>query len=533
MSEKQFRVLICDGLVPEGLAIFENEPNFEVHNQVGISRQALLETIPSCDAVIIRSATQIDKEVLEAGKRLKVIARAGVGVDNVDITSSTRRGIVVMNAPSGNTTSAAEHTMALMLSLLRNVPQSDAKMRGGGWDRNGYIGKEAFGKTLGIIGLGRIGRTVAKRAQAFEMRTIGCDPFASAESAAADGIELVDQEVLFGSSDIITLHTPLTDDTEGLINRERLAKTKKGVFIVNTARGQLVVEDDLAEALKSGHVAGAALDVFQSEPPKSSPLIGLANVITTPHLGASTDEAQANVGIMVAEQVIDALLEREVRNAVNMPSLDSETQRVLGPYIDLADKLGQFVAQLVKGKISRIEVHCQGAITKENITPITTGATRGVISTLMPDAVNFVNAPILAEMQGLCVETSQRSEAAGFTNLVKVTLETGEQKLSASGTVFEGREDPRIVMVDDYVVEARPFGDLLVVRNEDKPGVVGLVGTVLAENGINISGMSLGPDRDQPWALEIINVDQPVPADVINTLNQSELILSARSVRIN
>ncbi|MCG3199526.1 MAG: D-3-phosphoglycerate dehydrogenase [bacterium] len=532
MSEMKFRILICDGMDKEGLAILQREPGFEVDARKSISREDLLKEIGTADAVIVRSASQIDAEAIEAGKNLKVVARAGVGIDNVDTEAATRRGIVVMNTPEGNTTSAAEHTMALMLALLRNVPQADATMRAGGWDRSKFVGREAYGKVLGIVGLGRIGRQVAKRAQAFEMKTIGYDPFSSPESAAADGIELVDLETLFQTADIVTLHTPLTEDTRGLINRETVAKMKRGAFVVNTARGQLVVEEDLAEALKSGQLAGAALDVYPVEPPKDTPFIGLPNVITTPHLGASTNEAQVNVAISAATQVVDALLDREIRNAVNMPRLDPESRRVLGPFIQMADKLGQFAAQITEGTMEKILVHCQGEITAVDTAPVTTGALRGAISILMPETVNYVNAGFLAKMRGLSVESLESSEATGFTSLVSLTITTNKASITVAGTIFKGQDVPRIVLIDDYQVEARPIGDLLLIRNKDLPGVVGHVGTVLSRNGININGMSLGPNRDRPVALEIINVNKPVPTEVIEELKKSELILSATPIRI-
>lgn len=531
-DSKKFRVLICDGMVAEGLAVFRASERIEVLDQKGISREDLLKTIPTCDAVIVRSATTIDAEVMEAGTKLKVVARAGVGLDNVDIAAATKRGIVAMNTPTGNTTSAAEHTMALMLSMLRNIPQADATMRAGGWDRNKYTGREAFGKTLGIIGLGKIGRQVAQRAQAFEMKIVGYDPFASKESAEKDGIELVTLDELYQRSDIITLHVPKTDDTKGMINKSTLAKMKKGAFLVNCARGPLIVDQDLVDAINAGHLAGAAVDVFHEEPPKDCPFVGHPKVVTTPHLGASTEEAQINVGIMIAEQVIDALEDREIRNAANMPRLDPETRKSVGPFIRLADELGQFCAQLIKGNVEKILVHCQGNITNYDVSPITVGALRGALSTVMPDTVNFVNAAFLAEMQGLTVESSSSSDATGFTNLVTVTLSAGDQVLSASGTIFEGQEVSRIVGVDDYVIEARPYGHILAVRNKDQPGVVGLVGTVLARNGINISDMSLGSNKEKKISLEIINVDRPVPPEVVEELKANEPILAARALTI-
>jgi D-3-phosphoglycerate dehydrogenase len=529
---RKYKVLICDGMVPEGLAVFRANESIEVLDKKGISREDLLKIIPECEAVIVRSATTIDSEVIETGTKLKVIARAGVGLDNVDIPAATKRGIVAMNTPTGNTTSAAEHTMALMLSMLRNIPQADAKMRSGGWDRNKYTGREAFGKTLGVIGLGKIGRQVAQRSQAFEMKIVGYDPFASKESAEKDGIELVTLDELYERADIVTLHVPKTEDTKGMINKKTLAKMKKGAFLVNCARGPLIVDQDLVDAIDSGHLSGAAIDVYHEEPPQNSPLVGHPKVITTPHLGASTEEAQINVGIMIAEQVVDALEDREVRNAANMPRLDPETKKNVGPFIRLADELGQFCAQLIKGSVEKIEVHCQGNITRYDVSPITVGALRGAMSTVMPDTVNFVNAQFLAEMQGLKVESSSSSEATGFTNLVTVTLTAAEQVLSASGTIFEGQEVSRIVGVDDYVIEARPYGNILAVRNKDQPGVVGLVGTVLAKNGINISDMSLGSNKAKKISLEIINVDRPVPTEVVEELKSNELILAARAITI-
>ena len=533
MSEKKYTILICDGMVPQGLAIFEKESGFEVKNQKGIPREDLLATIPECDGVVVRSATKIDKEVIDAGTKLKVIARAGVGMDNIDIVAATERGIVVMNTPSGNTTSAAEHTMALMLSLLRNVPKADANMKRGGWDRGKFVGREVFGKKLGIIGLGKIGRQVAKRAQAFEMHTMGSDPLASKESAAKDGIDLVDLDELLAKSDIITLHTPITDDTRGMICKETIAKMKQGVFLVNCARGPLIVEEDLAEALQSGHVAGAAIDVYKSEPPENCPLVDLPNVVVTPHLGASTEEAQINVAVTIAEQMIDALLDRRGSKRSQHAALGvAEERRVLGPFIRLADELGQFAGQIVEGSLEKIEVHCQGEIANWDLSPLTTAALRGAISNLMPETVNYVNAPVLAKMRGFKVESSSDTESTGFTNLITVILKTSQMTRSVSGTVFEGQDASRIVAIDDYLVEARPSGHLLMIRNRDEAGVVGLVGTVLAKNGINISCMSIGPHPGEPVALGIINVAQAVPPEVLEELKKSDLILSARALHV-
>jgi D-3-phosphoglycerate dehydrogenase len=527
-----FKILICDGMAKEGQELFKRTSGFEAVDRKGITREELLAEIPEYHAVVVRSASKIDAEVIKAGVNLRVIARAGVGLDNVEIEPATERGIIVMNTPEGNTTSAAEHTMALMLSLVRNVPQADSNMKKGGWDRGKYTGHELYGKTLGVFGLGRIGRQVAQRAQSFEMRTIGYDPFTSPEAAANEGIELVDLETLFADSDILTLHSPLNDETRGTISTKSIAKMKDGVYLINCARGPLIVEEDLAEALKSGKVAGAAIDVYHSEPPENSPLVGLPNVVATPHLGASTTEAQVNVAITIAEQIVDALLDNEVRNAINMPRVDAETRRVLGPFIRLADELGQFAGQIVNGSFEKIEVHCQGDIAKRDVSPLTIGALRGAIAALMPDVVNYVNAPILAKMQGLKVESSSDTEATGFTNLVTVTIHAAESTRAVSGTIFEGQNVTRIVMIDDYQVEARPVGNLLLVRNKDEPGVVGLVGTTLAKHGINIAGMSLGPNRDRPIALEIINVGQPVPQKVIEELKSNDLIITAKSIRI-
>jgi D-3-phosphoglycerate dehydrogenase len=532
MSEQNFKVLICDGMSKEGLDILKAQPGFEVLNQKGISREDLLATIPECDAVVVRSATQLDREAISAGPKLKVLARAGVGLDNIDIEAATERGIVVMNTPSGNTTSAAEHTMALMLALARKIPQADATMKNGGWDRGKYVGREMFGKTLGIIGLGKIGREVAKRAQSFSMHTIGHDPFTSRESAAADGIEWVEFDDLLAKSDILTLHTPLTNDTRGIICEKTLSKMKNGAFLINCARGPLLNDADVAAALASGKLGGAAIDVYHEEPPKDSPLVGLPNVVATPHLGASTDEAQINVAIMIAEQIIDALLDREVRNAINMPRLDPESRRVIGPFIRLADELGQFAGQIVNGSLEKIEIHCQGEIANRDISPLVTGGLRGVLSAFMPESVNYVNAPHLAKKQGLRVESHKDTEATGFTNLITVKVMASETSRSVSGTIFEGTEIRRIMAIDDYQAEARPSGHLLLIRNKDQPGVVGLVGTILAKNGINISGMSLGPNRDHPIALEIINVDQQVSEKVLQELKSNELILTAKAIRI-
>jgi D-3-phosphoglycerate dehydrogenase len=511
------RVLISDKLTDEGVAILEATPGLEVDHRNGVDADELRRILPEYDGLIIRSGTKVTADLLENPGKLRVIGRAGTGVDNVDLPAATSRGVIVMNTPGGNSVTTAEHAIALMASLARQVPQATASMKAGKWEKTRFKGVELYNRILGVIGLGNIGSIVADRARGLHMRVIGCDPLVSEERAQHLGVDLVSLDELIASADIISCHVPLTKETRGQIGRDSFARMKDGVLIINAARGGVIDEDALLEAIESGKVAGAALDVFESEPPPSDhPLLAREEVICTPHLGAATTQAQLNVAIAVAEQVRDFLVDGVVRNAVNLPSVSAEELEELRPYITLGEKLGLFLGQCSES-VDEIDVEYAGAMTELNVQPVTLAVLKGVLSPRIGDSVNLVNAPHLAQQRGIRVVESKASDTEDYVSLLSVTVRGGGIECTVAGTLF-GHTQPRIVRVDEFALEAMPEGPSLLIRNDDRPGVIGHVGSRLAEAGINISRMQLGLNPAGDEAVQLLNVDPAPTADVAETL---------------
>jgi D-3-phosphoglycerate dehydrogenase / 2-oxoglutarate reductase len=506
------KVLISDKMDPKAEQIFR-ERGCDVDVITGKTPEELIAIIGQYDGLAIRSSTKVTKEILDAATNLKVIGRAGIGVDNVDIPAASVKGIVVMNTPFGNSITTAEHAIALMFALARQIPEANAQTQAGLWPKNGFMGVEVTGKTLGLIGAGNIGSIVASRALGLRMKVVAFDPFLSPERAVELGVEKVELDQLLERADFITLHTPLTDQTRNILSRENLLKTRKGVRIINCARGGLVDEAALKELLDSGHVAGAALDVFLKEPAKESPLFGTPNFISTPHLGASTDEAQVNVAIQVAEQLSDYLVNGGVTNALNMPSLSAEEAPKLKPYMALAEKLGSLVGQLTTGVIPRISIHTEGAAGELNARPIVAAVLSGFLRT-QSDAVNMVNAPFLAKERGIEVREVKSEKEGDYHTLVRVSVKTDAGERSVAGTLFANSE-PRLVELFGIKVEAELAGNMMYIVNEDAPGFIGRIGTLLGESGINIGTFNLGRREAGGEAVLLLSVDSPVPAGVV------------------
>lgn len=528
------KILVADRLEKEGLSLLQKERGLTVDVKLGLTPEELREAIPSYEAVIIRSSTRLTKEIIEAARCLKVIGRAGVGVDNVDLETATKRGIIVMNTPEGNTTATAEHTMTLMLALARKVPQAYVSLVQGKWKREEFMGTELQGKTLGIVGLGRIGREVARRAaQGFGMKVVAYDPFVTEESAKPLGISFCDLKKLLKEADFLSVHAPLTPETKHLINREAFQLMKRGVRIINCARGGIVDEKALLEAIRSGKVAGAALDVFEKEPPKQNPLLKRPEVIATPHLGAATHEAQENVSVAVARQVIDALHNRAIQNAVNLPSVDPETYQALRPWIILAERMGLIHTQLFGGRLREVTVRFGGEVTCYPLASLTLAVLKGLLAPILGSTVNFVNAPALARERGITVNESKTTEAKDFANFIEIEALQNHEKNRIMGTLF-GNQDPRIVKINEFLLDAEPTGYMLFIRNKDRPGVVGTVGTALGRNNVNIAEMTLGRIKKQnkTMALTIINTDQEVPEKALAEIKKFPPILDVKLVKL-
>jgi D-3-phosphoglycerate dehydrogenase / 2-oxoglutarate reductase len=513
------RVLISDALSPAAVAIFKDR-GLEVDFQpnLGKDKDRLAATIDGFDGLAIRSATKVTGKLLDQAKHLKVIGRAGIGVDNVDISAATARGIIVMNTPFGNSITTAEHAISLMLALARQIPEADSSTRAGRWEKNKFLGVEIFGKTLGIIGCGNVGSIVADRALGLKMKVIAYDPFLSAERAVNLGVEKIELDELWRRADFITLHTPLTEKTRNLVNAQTLAQMKRGVRLINCARGELVEEAALAEALKSGQVAGAALDVFREEPATQSVLFGLPNVVCTPHLGASTMEAQENVALQIAEQMADYLLRGAISNAVNFPSISAEEAPKLKPFIALAEKLGSFAGQLTETGIKQVRLTFEGVVAQMNTKALTSAALAGLLRPMLQD-VNVVSAPIMAKDRGIVVEDTRRDAEGDYDSLVTLAVVTDRQTRSVSGTVFaDGR--PRIVDIKGIRMDAEFAPSMLYVTNKDKPGFVGRFATLLAEAGINIATFHLGRESAGGNAIALVEIDGSIPAEVLAKVRQ-------------
>ena len=526
------KILVTDSLAPEGLEVFRNAEGFDVDVKLGLKPDDLKKICESYDGWVIRSGTKITAELIEAAKNLKVIGRAGVGYENIDADAATKKGIVVMNTPGGNNVTTGEHTVALMMALARHIPQAVASLKSGKWDRNKFVGVEMCNKTIGVIGLGNVGRIVAERAAGLRMKVIGFDPFIAAENIARMGVEPGTLDDIFTRSDFITVHVPLTPDTQGLINEAAFAKMKNGVRIINCARGGIVDEHDLADAIKAGKVAGAALDVYVDEPPSANhPLLKLDQVITTPHLGASTDEAQLNVAIAVAEQMVDFLARGVVRYAVNVPSVSPELLAVLRPYLTLGEKLGSLHTQMGGALPKEVQVEYRGDVTQYNVAPLTVAVLKGLLSPVMEAAVNYVNAPMIAKERGIKIIESKGEEAGDFTSSLTVKAKNGKENLEVEGAIF-GAKHPRIVRVNSFYLEAVPEGYILILQNKDVPGVVGAVGTILGNNGVNIAGMELGRSEKGGNAISFTHVDEAVAKKALDELRALPQIVSATLVKL-
>ncbi|WP_344708229.1 phosphoglycerate dehydrogenase [Sphingomonas humi] len=511
----QPKVLISDKMDPRAAAIFR-ERGIQVDEITGKTPEELAAIIGDYDGLAIRSSTKATAKLLDQATNLKVIGRAGIGVDNVDIPAATARGIVVMNTPFGNSITTAEHAIALMFALARQLPEADASTQAGKWEKNRFMGVELTAKTLGLIGAGNIGSIVASRALGLKMKVIAFDPFLSPERALELGIEKVELDQLLARADFITLHTPLTDQTRGILSREALAKTKKGVRIINCARGGLIDEAALKDALESGQVAGAALDVFETEPATASPLFGTPGFVSTPHLGASTTEAQVNVAIQVAEQMSDFLLLGGVTNAINMPSLSAEEAPRLKPYMALAEKLGRLLGQVLGEQVRGVSIEVEGAAAQLNQKPITGAVLAGLMGTYS-QTVNMVNAPVLAKERGLDVKEIRHEREGDYQTLVRVTASTPGGERCVSGTLF-GNAAPRLVDIFGVAVEAELGGHMLYIVNNDTPGFIGKLGTALGQAGLNIATFNLGRRAAGGEAVALVAVDDPVPAELVQQL---------------
>lgn len=525
------KVLAMDNISEEGLAPLYNQGDCEVVTGEKMTEEELISVIEKYDALIVRSTTKVTAKVIEAAKKLKVIGRAGVGVDNIDVDAATRKGILVVNAPDGNTIAATEHTVAMMMALARNIPQAAAKMKEGVWDKKSFTGVELRGKTLGIIGLGRIGSAVAKRAQALELNVVACDPYITEEIAGNLGIKLVSFQELLKKSDFLTIHVPKTKDTYHLIDDDAFALMKEGIRIINCARGGVVDEEALYRAMQKKKVAGAALDVFEKEPNLDSPLFSLTNFVATPHLGASTVEAQISVARDVAEEIIAALQGKMVRNAVNIPHISQQTYSLLGPYLGLAEKLGRFMAQMVRGRIRKIEITYHGDIFTPEVTPLTTVFLKGLLDPVLQEAVSFVNAPLIARNRGIQVIQSINGSAKGYTSLIGVKVVSDQEEKTVAGTII-GKDEPRIVLIDGYRVDILPEGHMLYVPHIDKPKIIGPVGILIGEHDINIAFMQVGRKDKGGRAVMMLAVDATIPEEILEEIKKIEGILDVRMINI-
>ncbi len=519
------KVLVSDTLATEGIEILKNAPGIEVDVMTDLTPDELKGIIEDYDGLAIRSATKVTQELIDKAGKLKVIGRAGIGLDNVDVNAASKRGIMVMNTPGGNTITTGEHALSLMLSLARKIPQATASMKSQKWEKKKFMGAEVYNKTLGIVGIGRVGSIVADRALGLKMNVIAYDPFMSPETAEKMGVTLVTMDELLKSSDFISIHAPMTKETKGMINVAAFAKMKDDVFIINCSRGGIVNEKDLYDALVSGKVAGAALDVFEKEPTQNWDLVSLDNVISTPHLGASTDEAQRNVAIAIAKQIVNYLTMGTIKNAVNFPSVSAEILSIIQPYLTLAERLGKFEAQLVSGGIKEIIIEYSGEILNYTVPPITTALLKGLLTPILDENVNFINAPVIAKERGIKVIESKSSEVKDYTSMISLTIKTTREESFAAGTIF-GKQDPRIVRINKFTLEAIPEGNMLVIYNNDKPGVIGNIGTTLGNNGVNIARLQLSREQVDRQALIVLSTDSVVSEEVINKLKDLPNVIS-------
>ena len=522
------KVLISDAVSPMAAELMR-ERGLDVDYEPGLEAAALLERIRHYDGLIVRSATKVTADVLAVANGLKVVGRAGIGVDNVDVPTATQRGVVVMNTPGGNSVTTAEHAIALLFSLARRIPAADISTKAGKWEKSRFMGVELTGKTLGVIGCGNIGAIVAERARGLKMRVIAYDPYLSNDRALDLGVEKLELDALLARADFITLHVPLTDQTRNMIDAAALAKCKKGVRLINCARGGLVVEADLKAAIESGQVAGAALDVFSEEPARDNPLFDLEEMVATPHLGASTAEAQEKVAVQVAEQVADFLLTGAVSNALNMPSLTADESARLKPYMALSEQLGSFAGQLTQTGLKSVTLEFEGHVSNLNCRPLTQAALTGLLSPML-DSVNMVNAPIIARERNIDVTEVLHERDCDYQTLIRMTVSTERQTRSVAGTLFGG-DKPRIVEVKGIAVEAELGAHMLYITNEDKPGLIGALGTTLGEAGVNIATFHLGRAKPGAEAIALIELDEAIAPEVLERVRAIAQIKQATPLK--
>lgn len=527
-----FKVLVTDGISDSGLKSLFDHPNFIVERQPTLKFEELKNIIGDYEALIVRSQTKVTAELLQYADRLKVIARAGVGVDNIDVNAATGKGIIVINAPGANTIAATEHTLAMMLSMARMIPQAHKKTVGGEWDRNSFKGVELYKKTLGVIGMGKIGTEVAKRAKSFGMNILGYDPYLTEERAEKLGMKKASLDLIARESDFITIHTPLTNDTKGLVNDEYLSKTKKGVRFINVARGGIIDEKALVRAIRAGHVAGAALDVFEKEPVADPELLDNPNIIVTPHLGASTVEAQEKVAQEVSEEIIEILETQSIRNAVNMPQMSGETQQKMQPYLLLGEHVGQLVVQLLKHAPSKIEINYYGDLIEEDTELLTRTMIKGILSHHLSDSVNLINALHLLKEQGVSYNVQKNATNKGFANYMELSITKGLETAKIGATVLNGY-GARIVKINDYRIDVRPESHLLLVKHQDVPGMIGKVGSLLGDYQINIGTMQVGRTAVGGEAIMVLTLDKQITPEVIRALTQINGLNEAQSLELS
>lgn len=524
------KVLISDSLAEQGVTVLEQAAGIEVINKPGCSPAELLTLIADVDGLVIRSATKVTADVLAAAKNLRIVGRAGIGVDNVDTPAATRNGVIVVNTPEGNNITTAEHAIALMVSLARHIPQATASMKAGQWEKKKFQGMELYNRTLGVLGAGNIGRFVVSRAKGLGMKVIVHDPYLTAEAAARLDVERVSLDEMMSRSDVVTVHVPKTKETTGILGKKQFAMAKPGLMVINAARGGIVDEKALLEALESGQVGCAGLDVFVTEPPpEDHPLVNHPNVICTPHLGASTEQAQINVSVAVAEQVRDFLLKGEIRNSINVPSVSREQMAAVSPYITLGEKLGSFQGQLAQGRVDVVEVEYSGDVAEFKVAPITIAVLKGILSPVR-ESVNLVNASHIAQELGIKVIESKVARSTDFASAITVKV-TGVVDRLVAGAVFHG-DQPRIVRVDDFMLEAIPEGCTLLIHNHDQSGVVGHIGTVLGSAGINISRMQLALHESRGEACMLVNIDQHPGEEVLSALREADNMIAVQLLEL-
>ena len=511
------KILVSDDLESVGVELFRKETDFAVDVNTGLAPEALKGIISGYDALVIRSGTRVTEDLLEAATRLKVVGRAGIGLDNVDIPAATRRGVVVMNTPGGNVVTTAEHTIAMILALSRNIPRGTSSLKSGRWEKKSLQGREIFNKVLGVVGFGKVGSIVADRARGLKMQVVVYDPFVTPERIEKAGYRCVDIDELYRTADYISIHIPKLNNTVGFLNADAFCRMKDGVMIVNCARGGIIDENALHDAIVSGKVAGAALDVFQTEPPGASPLLELDQVICTPHLGASTQEAQANVSSAVALQIIEFLKNGTIVNAVNVPSVTGELLKRLGPYLSLADQMGCLQSQLCKGPFKEVVIEYRGDFQGLDLSPASSSVLRGLLSPIVKDDVNFVNAPVIAKEMGITVTETETADAEEYINLITVRIITTQMESTVSGTIF-GKNEARVVRINSFRLEMVPKGHLALIHNVDIPGSIGEIGTMLGKHSINIGRMQVGQEQEGDRNIIFLETDTPIPDSVLEAL---------------